>query len=115
MGNFRLERVENSVRDVIASLLVSGKIKDYRVSKFVTITRVKISPDLSFAKIGVSSFEGQNITKKSVEGLNSASGFIQKEIGKKLKTRNTPKLYFVVDTSLEDGFNMINKLNHLND
>ncbi|MFW5769333.1 MAG: 30S ribosome-binding factor RbfA, partial [Spirochaetota bacterium] len=46
---------------------------------------------------------------EAVDALNHASGFVQKQLGKKLKTRNTPKLTFIADTSVKEGFR-INKL-----
>ena len=54
-----------------------------------------------------------NQLNKGVAGLQNAAGFIQSTIAKKLTIRKFPKLTFVADTSLKDGFNMVRKLDEL--
>ena len=110
MSEFRLQRVENMVRDIISEMIMKGVIKDPRISSLVSISRVDISKDLSFARIYMSGFENEKKIVSSVDGLNSAAGFIQKNLGKRMHTRTTPKLKFIYDSSIKDGFEMTKKL-----
>ena len=113
MGNFRLERLGEQLREEIAALILSGAVKDPRVSPFLSINRVEVTGDLAYAKAWVSSFESAQKTKKGVEGLQSAAGFIQSTLGKKLRIRQMPRITFIADTSVKDGFDMITKLKEI--
>lgn len=113
MGEFRLVRLGEQIRDEIAKMIMGGQIKDPRVSTFLTINHVDITRDLGYAKVYVSSFMQDKTIQKGVKGLESAAGFIQTTLSKKLRLRQFPKLLFVVDTSIKDGMDMINTLNEL--
>ena len=113
MGEFRMLKLGEQIRDEIARLISLQKVKDPRVSTFLTINRVEVANDLAYAKVYVSSFLNESQIHKGVEGLNSAAGFIQSSIAKKLTIRQFPKLTFIVDTSIKEGFDMVNKLNRL--
>lgn len=113
MSSFRLERVGNIISHEISSLIVSGKIKDPRVGSFITVTHVEVSKDLTHAKIWVSCFDGRDKTISAVEGLSSASGFIQSILGQKLKTRYTPKLQFKADHSIEESIRIQKKISEI--
>ena len=110
MSEYRLQRVENLVRDTISEMIMKGMIKDPRISSLVSISRLEISKDLSFAKVFISGFENEKKIKSSVDGLNSAAGFIQRNLGKHMHTRTTPRLKFIYDSSIRDGFEMTKKL-----
>ena len=114
MSDFRLLRVESLVREEVSLLISNGAIKDPRVSSFLTITQTKVAKDISHAKIYISSFEGEKKLQQGVDGLNHAAGFIQREVGKKLQTRLTPRLTFIKDSSIKDGFEMNKKIEELN-
>lgn len=113
MSEFRLMRLGAQIRDEISDMILKQRIKDPRVSAFLSINRVEVAGDLSYAKVYVSSFMSQKQTEKGVAGLESAAGFIQSVLGKKLRLHQFPKLTFVSDTSIKDGFEMIRKLNAL--
>ena len=113
MGEFRLIRLGEQIRGEISKMLLSGQIKDPRVSSFLSINRVDVSADLGYAKVFVSSFLSDAQLEKGVAGLNSAAGFIQSSIAKKLRIRQFPKLTFVVDSGMKEGFAMVKKLNEL--
>ena len=113
MGQYRIQRLNDQLRDEISQLILRGEIKDPRVSNFLSINRVEVTNDLSYAKVYVSSFLPDNQVKKGVDGLNAAAGFIQREIAKKLRIRQFPKLQFLVDAGMKAGFNMVQKLNEL--
>ena len=113
MGEFRLAKLGEQIRGEIAQLISTQKIKDPRVSTFLTINRVEVAADLAYAKVYVSSFLPEGQILKGVAGLNSAAGFIQSSIAKKLTIRKFPKLSFIADSSVKEGFEMVNKLNRL--
>lgn len=113
MAGFRLVRLGEQLRDEISKLILQQRIKDPRVSTFLTINRVEVAGDLAYAKVYVSSFMSEAQVKKGVEGLNSAAGFIQTSIAKKLRIYQFPHLTFIADTSLKEGFEMVHKLNQL--
>ena len=113
MGEFRLAKLGEQIRGEIALLISTQKIKDPRVSTFLTINRVEVAADLAYAKVYVSSFLPEGQILKGVAVLNSAAGFIQSSIAKKLTIRKFPKLSFIADSSVKEGFEMVNKLNRL--
>ena len=113
MGSFRLVRLGEQIREEISKMILSGQIKDPRVSTFLSINRVDVSGDLGYAKVYVSSFMSGKETEKGVRGLQSAAGFIQSTIVRKLTIRQFPKLTFVADSSIKEGFEMVRKLNQL--
>ena len=108
-----MQKLNGQLRDEISKLLLRGDIKDPRVSTFLSINRVEITTDLGYAKVFVSSFLSDAQLEKGVAGLNSAAGFIQSSIAKKLRIRQFPKLTFVVDSGMKEGFAMVKKLNEL--
>jgi len=110
MSKFRLTRLGEQVREEISQMILRQQIKDPRVSTFLSINRVEITSDLSYGKVYVSSFMSHKETLKGVKGLESAAGFIQTKLSKKLRLRQFPKLTFIMDSSIEEGFAMVQKL-----
>ena len=113
MGQYRLQRLNDQLRDEISQLILRGDVKDPRVNTFLSVNRVEVTSDLGYAKVYVSTFLPDGQLHKGVNGLNAAAGFIQREIAKKLRIRQFPKLIFVVDSGMKDGFMMVQKLNEL--
>jgi len=113
MSEFRLKRLGQQIQEEIGSLIVSGKIKDYRVDSLLSIVRVEVARDLSWADVYVSCLDSANL-QKGAEGLQRAAGFIQAVLGGKLHIRQTPKLRFHADTSVQDGFELVKKIEELN-
>ena len=113
MGQYRMQRLDSQLRDEISSLLLRGEIKDPRVSNFLSINRVDVSSDLSYAKVYVSTFLSDAQLEKGVDGLNNAAGFIQSAIAKKLRIRKFPKFTFVIDKGMTEGFHMVQRLTEL--
>jgi ribosome-binding factor A len=112
MAQYRTERLGQAIQEKISSLILEGKIKDRRVGSFLSITRVDVSKDLSFADVYVSDIRGKNI-ERGAEGLQSAAGFIQSQLGSFMRIRKIPHLRFHADTSISDGFDMIKKIEEL--
>lgn len=113
MNDVRRKRVESLIRDMVGRLILTGEVKDPRVSTFVSVTRVESAKDMTTARIYVSSIESDDALKRAVKGLNNAAGFIQKSIGKGLRMRSTPRLKFYPDLSVKEGFEMTRKLDEL--
>jgi ribosome-binding factor A len=112
MPQFRTERLGQSIQEKIGSLILEGRIKDGRVNSFLSITKVNVSKDLSFADVYVSDIRGKNI-EKGAEGLQSAAGFIQSQLGASMHIRKIPHLRFHADTSIGESFDLIKKIEEL--
>ncbi|HJV34638.1 ribosome-binding factor A [Geomonas sp.] len=97
----RSDKVGEEIHKIISELLIKG-LKDPRIG-FVTITGVKMTPDVRMATVYFTVHGGDEQRQNSAAGLNSARGFIRKEIGQALKMRFTPEIQFKYDTSLEYG------------
>ncbi|GHV83629.1 ribosome-binding factor A [Spirochaetia bacterium] len=113
MPQFRGERLGRLIQEKVGAFIVEGKIKDHRVDSFLSITRVDVSRDLSYADVFVSSFKTEDGLKKGVEGLQSAAGFIQAKLAALMHIRKTPRLRFHADTGVREGFDLIQKIDEL--
>ena len=113
MAELRTERLGCLIQEIIGSLILTGKIKDPRVSAFISITRVNVSRDLSYADVYVSNIREAENPKRGAEGLQSAAGFIQSQLNTSLKIRKIPRLRFHADTSIREGFDLIQKIDQL--
>jgi len=97
----RADKIAETIHELISGLLIKG-VKDPRIG-FTTITGVKVSDDLHLATVYFS-VVGDDTEKKSTEkGLNSARGFIRKELGKNLRMRYVPDIIFRYDVSQDYG------------
>lgn len=114
MSEYRLQRLGRQLQEEVGAFIVAGKVKDHRVDTFLSITRVDVSRDLSYADVYVSSFEDEKKLERGVVGLNSAAGFIQSQVGAKLHIRQIPKLRFHADLSVREGFDLVKKIEEIN-
>jgi len=101
--NQRLQRLSDQIQRELA-VLIRDEVNDPRLTGFVTISSVKVSPDLGYADIYVTIMEPElngamNKTdhEPSVQVLNKAAGFLRTELSRSLKTRTTPRLRFHYD------------------
>ena len=111
MAGYRIDRVTEDIKRELNVIL--REVKDPRVSGMLSIIKVDVSNDLSYAKIYISAVEGIEVAREAVKGLKSASGFIRKRLGASLHLRKTPELKFIADDSIEKGFELFSKLNRL--
>ena len=113
MAGYKSDRVAEDIkREIIA--IIRDEIKDPRVQgKLLTVIRVEVSGDLSYAKAYISAMEGIEAAKEAVKGLKSAAGYMRRELGHSLKLRHVPELRFVADDSIEYSANIAQKLNEL--
>ena len=114
MGEFRTERVGRLIQEKIGAFIVEGKIKDPRVNPFLSVSRVQVSRDFSWAEVYISTFRPETNLARGVLGLQSAAGFIQSLLAKEMRIRQTPRLRFHEDLSIREGFEMIKKIEYLN-
>ena len=83
------------------SEIIRGEVKDPRVAPLTSVTDAEVTTDLKYATIYISV-----LGERTLEGLKSSSGFIRKELARRLNLRNTPELRFVLDESLAYGMKM---------
>ncbi len=109
----RSEKVGEAIHEIVSELLIKG-LKDPRVG-FVTITGVKVADDLHSAKVFFTVVGDEAALKNSQAGLQSAAGFIRKEIGKNLRMKYVPELFFRYDESLERANTIERLLRQINE
>ena len=99
MSGDRMRRVDEAVREVLSGAITS-EIKDPRVG-FVTVTAVETAPDLRQARVFVSVLGEGSVRRRSLQGLRSAHGFLQRRVADELRLKHTPTLEFVFDDTVE--------------
>lgn len=108
-------RVGEQLRQVITETLQRGKFNDILLmdaSRNVTVSEVRPSPDLKHAKAYVMTLGGKDIDEMLV-ALNESAPVFQKELGKELTMKFTPKISFVKDTSFDEASRIDNILRNL--
>jgi ribosome-binding factor A len=98
-----MRRVNEAVRAVIADAV--GDLKDPRIG-MVTVTGVRVTPDLREAIVFVSVLGGERKRRATLAGLESAHGVLQARINRELSLRRTPTLAFAYDDAVERGVRM---------
>ena len=106
MSGFKIGRITSDITAALAELL--RDITDPRVSDLLSIVKVDVSGDLSYATVYVSAIDGYDSTVKSVKGLKSAAGYLRRELGSRLKLRKVPELRFVADDSIIKSAEIMN-------
>jgi ribosome-binding factor A len=99
MTGGRMRRVDEAMREVLSDAITS-ELKDPRVG-FVTVTSVDTSPDLRQARVYVSVLGTDAVRRRSLDGLRSAHGFLQRRVADELRLKHTPTLDFVYDDTLD--------------
>ena len=97
----RKDRVAEQIRRELAELIRS-ELKDPRVG-MISITDVEVTADYAHAKVFFSTLAGSELVAEVMTGLQKASGFLRRELGKRISIHMTPQLHFVFDESLERG------------
>ena len=105
-------KINDEVRRVLAQI-ISGGIKDPRVSPMTSVLAVEVAPDLKTCKVWVSVYGDDQKKKDTMEGLKSASGFIRGELARKVNLRNTPQLQFILDDSIAYGVEMSRRIDEV--
>ena len=105
-------KINDEVRRVLAQI-ISGGIKDPRVSPMTSVLAVEVAPDLKTCKVWASVYGDDQKKKDTMEGLNSASGFIRGELARRVNLRNTPQLQFILDDSIAYGVEMSRRIDEV--
>ena len=100
-GSNRMARVNEELKREISNI-INYEVKNSNVTGLISVTKVKTSPDLKYAKVYVSILNSKNI-KNTLAGLKKASGFIRSRLAEKNKLRVTPELVFEFDDTLVYG------------
>ena len=101
MTSGRMRRVDEAMREVLSDAITSG-VKDPRVG-FVTVTAVETAPDLRQARVYVSVLGDEPVRRRSLDGLRSAHGYLQRRVADELSLKHTPTLAFVYDDTTDRG------------
>ena len=105
MSGHKIERTTEDIRRELTAIL--RELKDPRVTgAFLSIVRVEATNDLSYCTVHVSAIEGLDKAKEAVKGLRSASGYIRRELGHRLRLRHVPELIFNATDSIEYSANI---------
>jgi ribosome-binding factor A len=99
MASHRPDRVGDQIRQVISELLSRGEVHDPGVG-FITLTRVKVSPDLQVARVYYTSLGDEAARKQTAKALERATGFFRRHVGDRLQLRRVPELQFQFDESV---------------
>jgi ribosome-binding factor A len=98
MSGRRKDRLDEEIREGVAVII--GRLKDPRIG-FVTVTRVDLTADLRTARIHVGILGDATQREKTLGGLRQASGFVRRELGRRIRLRHTPELQFHYDEGLD--------------
>jgi ribosome-binding factor A len=108
----RSERTGKLIQREISALL-EREVNDPRLSKFVSVTEVALSPDLMHAKVYVSTLGSEMNKEDLLAGFSKASGFLRKELAAHLRLKQMPELSFHYDDSIERGARLLKLMDEL--
>jgi ribosome-binding factor A len=101
MSSRRLLKAAEAIREVVG-LAILTDLRDPRIQD-VTVTFVEVAPDMRLARVHVSVMGDERKQQLSLHGLQSSAGFLQHKISKRIDTRYTPKLKFVLDKGIKNA------------
>ena len=107
----RMDRVNEELKREI-SQIIDQNLKNPNITGIISVTKVKTSPDLKFAKVYISLL-GSKSKKNTLDGIKNATGFIRTELAKRVNLRYTPELVFEIDDSMENGDRIENILKQI--
>lgn len=99
MNQTKILRLNKDLKFIISNVM--RELKDPRVGGMISVVRTDLSNDMSYCKVYISSLEGEDAAKRAVKGLESAKGYIKRELSSKLAMRKCPDLKFIADNSIE--------------
>ncbi len=101
-------RINGEVQRALSSII--REVKDPRVSPFTSVTDVFVAPDLKTCKVYISVLGDEKDRDATKEGLDSAKGFVRRELARIVNLRNTPEIVFLMDSSIAYGVDMSKKI-----
>ena len=105
-------RVNAEVLRELSNILRSG-IKDPRVAPMTSVVAVEVAPDLKTCKAYISVLGDEKMQQDTIRGLQSAEGYIRRELARTINMGNTPEIRFIVDQSIEYGVNISKKIDEV--
>ena len=97
----RIDKINEEVRRELAGVI--RELKDSRIPMMTSVVSVEVTNDLRYAKAYISVMGDEQTQKKALEGLNSAAGYVRREMGRRVDLRCTPEFIFRLDHSIEHG------------
>ena len=111
MASNRINRINEEIQKELSNLLRT--VKDPRVQgTMISITRVETTPDLRYTKVYVSFLQADR-AQGAMKGLQSAAGFLRRQLGANLKLRYAPEIVWALDDSITYGAKMLGLINSL--
>ena len=105
-------RINSEVQRELSSI-ISRELKDPRIHPMTTVVSVEVTPDLKYCKAYISVLGDQKAQEDTLKGLQSAEGYIRRELARTINMRNTPEITFILDQSIEYGVNMSKMIDDL--
>ena len=105
-------RVNAEVLRELSNILRDG-IKDPRVAPMTSVVAVEVAPDLKTCKAYISVLGDEKAQQDTLKGLQSAEGYIRRELARTVNMRNTPEIRFILDQSIEYGVNISRKIDEV--
>ncbi len=110
-NNNRIGRINEEYRKEL-SQIISYELKNPNITGLISVTKVKVTTDLKYAKVYISILNSKN-QEETMQSLKKSAGFIRTELAKKVNLRNTPELIFEIDDSIEYGAKIDKILNEI--
>lgn len=107
----RMDKINEELKKEL-SVIIDNNLKNPHITGMISVTKVKTSPDLRYARVYISLLNCKNV-KETLDGLKSASGFMRTELAKRVNLRYTPELRFEIDDSMEYGAKIENILKNI--
>lgn len=98
MPSHKIQRASEDLKRELSDIMRT--LKDPRITGMLSIVKVDLSGDYSLCKVHISSMDGLESAKNAVQGLESAAGFIRREIGARMRMRRTPAFKFIPDDGI---------------
>lgn len=109
MASYKMDRISEDVKREITDIMRS--LKDPRITGLLSVVKADLTKDLALCRVYISSLDGYEKAKEAVKGLNSASGYVRRELGLRMNLRRSPEIKFIADDSIEHSAE-INELLH---
>jgi ribosome-binding factor A len=105
-------RVNSEVQKELGNI-IRGGLKDPRIAPMTSVVACEVTTDLKTCKAYISVLGDEKVQQDTIAGLQSAEGFIRRELARNMNMRNTPEVQFILDQSIEYGVNMTRKIDEL--
>lgn len=108
----RVNRLNEEMKKYISNI-IRNELRDPRISMMTSVVAVDITRDLRYATIYISVLGDEEEKLQTITALEKSSGYVRREVGKKIKTRYTPEIIFKLDESIEKGIEMYHKISKI--